>query len=195
MPGSLLTYTLDKSMKTGVRAGILLSIGHAILEFFLVILLFLGLGKYLSSPLGTFIISLAGGLLLLFFAFTSLNDLRKGNIKLESDSQEKESNSNLLLGGALVSAANPYFIVWWAIIGLSLLTSAYAAFGFLGIALFYFGHIFSDLSWYIFVSILVSKSKKFINLKVYKIIILLLSLALIYFGASFLVSAFTNLPF
>ena len=35
MPGSLLTYTLDKSIKSGPKAGLIISIGHALLEFFL----------------------------------------------------------------------------------------------------------------------------------------------------------------
>lgn len=66
MPGSLLTYTMEKSIKSGPRAGIAVSVGHALLELLLVILLFLGVGRYLQTPLAQVIIGTIGGIVLIF---------------------------------------------------------------------------------------------------------------------------------
>jgi threonine/homoserine/homoserine lactone efflux protein len=50
MPGTLLTYTLDMSLKKGIKAGFLIPLGHVILEAFVVLLLLLGLSKYITTP-------------------------------------------------------------------------------------------------------------------------------------------------
>ena len=60
MPGSLLTYTLERSMQVGVKAGFLVSIGHTLLELLLVMLIFFGFGPYLSTNLAQISIGLLG---------------------------------------------------------------------------------------------------------------------------------------
>lgn len=42
MPGSMLTYTIDKSMRHGAKSGLLVSLGHSLIELFLVMFLFMG---------------------------------------------------------------------------------------------------------------------------------------------------------
>ena len=189
MPGSLLTYTLDKTIKIGAKAGLLISIGHALLELVLVILIFLGLGKYLGTAFAQLTIGILGGIVLLFFGVSMVRDSYLGKVCIDFKNEANGKCGNILIGGALISAANPYFIVWWAAVGLGLIMNAYNTFGLIGVILFYLGHIMSDFSWYVFISILVSKTRTFINLKVYKIIITVLGISLIVFGASFLITS------
>ena len=189
MPGSLLTYTLDKSIKTGPKAGLLISLGHALLEFFLVILLFLGLGKYLGTPVVQLIIGLLGGIVLILFGASMIKDLLLGKISIDFNNSINEKSGNMIVSGALISASNPYFAVWWSAVGLGLIMNAYNMFGLIGVVLFYFGHIMADITWYGFVSVLISKTRNFINLKAYKIIIALLGICLIGFGVSFIVGS------
>ena len=188
MPGSLLTYTIDKSLKNGAKSGIIIAIGHAILELFLVILLLLGLGRYLGTDLAKTIIGIAGGGLLGYFGLGMVNDAYRNRISISFDESLSSKYGNLLAGGAVISASNPYFIFWWAIIGLGLIMNAYNTFGITGVIVFYIGHIMADISWYGFVSILISKTRTFFNLKVYKIIIVVLGICLVGFGASFVFS-------
>lgn len=189
MPGSLLTYTLDKSIKSGTKAGLMISIGHALLELVLVILIFLGIGKYLGTPLTQLIIGILGGIVLIFFGVSMVKDIYLGKVSIDLKNEPDGKYGNILIGGALISASNPYFIVWWAAVGLGLIMNAYNTFGLIGVILFYFGHIMSDITWYVFVSALISKTRSFINLKIYKIIISVLGISLIVFGASFLISS------
>lgn len=194
MPGSLLTYTIEKSMKSGPKAGIFVSIGHALLELLVVILLFLGVGKYLETPLAQMIIGILGGAVLIFFGAGMIRDVAQGRINIDMKESSVSKSGGIILGSALISASNPYFSVWWAAVGLGLMMDAYNLLGLTGVVLFYTGHILSDFTWYTFVSFVIGKTRRFINMKVYKVIILILGAVLIAFGIGFLVSSGKMVP-
>lgn len=189
MPGSLLTYTMEKSMKSGPRAGLAVSAGHAVLELALVILLFLGIGSFLQAPLVQVIIGVLGGIVLIYFGAGMVKDVLQGKVNVEIRDSSSADNRNIILGSALVSASNPYFLLWWAAVGLSLMMNAYNILGIAGIVLFYTGHILSDFTWYNFVSFVIGKSRRFMNIKIYRAVIIVLGLFLMGFGAGFVVSA------
>jgi threonine/homoserine/homoserine lactone efflux protein len=92
---------------------------------------------------------------------------------------------NLVWAGILVSITNPYFILWWASTGMELIRQAYAV-GLLGVALFYVGHIMSDLVWYSAVSVGVSRGKRFISNDVYRWVIFALGIFLVGFSLHFI---------
>lgn len=227
MPGSLLTYTIEKSTKQGKFAGLIISLGHAALEFFLVIFLFLGLGQFLTSKIATLSIGFIGGAILCYLGLSSLieslknkpeNELQnqtENNKIIISQSNKTESNKtksnkaenaflinnekmtlsitkkrSLFLGGILISATNPYFLVWWAAIGLKLLLDAHALLGIFGILIFYLGHILADISWYSFVSFVIAKTSQFLKPNMYRNIIIAISFVLIFFGLSFIYKSF-----
>ncbi len=192
MPGSLLTYTIDKGLRSGAKAGLLISAGHAVLEFFLLGLLFFGFGKFLEAERVRALIGLAGGFFLLVLAFPMIfreNERPKKERKREGEDKKQERQLNLFAGGAFLSLANPYFLLWWAVLGLSLAMAAYGSLGFVGIAAFYFGHILADISWYTLVAFLMGKTGKFLNQKVYKLTIIFLGLLMAGFGISFIIGA------
>lgn len=189
MPGSLLTHTINKSMKSGPKTGLLISIGHALLELIIVLLLLLGTGSFLGSQTAQIMIGFIGGLILNYLGFGMIRDAHNNKISLNLDAKEDKENRNLIMGGFIISASNPYFIFWWAIIGLGFLLSAYASFGIIGVLIFYIGHILSDIGWYSFISIMISRMRRFINQKAYRIIIAVLGVFLIGFGISFLANS------
>lgn len=189
MPGTLLTYTLEKSIKAGAKAGLMVAVGHVMLEFILVLLIFLGLGKYLDTPTAQITIGILGGAVLILFGTTMLREIYMGKIGINFKGEGGDRFGNILIGGAIVSATNPYFIVWWAAIGLGLILNAYNTFGLIGVMIFYLGHIISDLTWYGLISALIGKTRNFINLRAYKIIIGILGISLIGFGAKFLIAS------
>jgi len=186
MPGSMLTYTIDKSIKNGAKSGFLISTGHVLLELILIVLVMFGLGKYLSSEFAQTFIGIAGGVVLAFFGITMIRDVVKSKVSVNFNEGSEKGYGNMLVGGAVISASNPYFIFWWAVVGLGLIMNSYNSFGIIGVAAFYTGHIISDISWYGFISTLISKTRSFFNLKVYKAVIAFLGLCLLGFGISFL---------
>lgn len=187
MPGSLLTYAINKSIKSGPYTGLLISIGHLLLELFIVILLLSGTGSFLATETAQIVIGIFGGLLLIFFGVNMIKDSYQNKISINLEGKVKNERKNLIFGGFIISLSNPYFIFWWAIIGLGLLLSSYTAYGIMGVIIFYIGHTLADISWYSFISILISRTRRFINQKAYRIIIAILGLCLVGFGISFVI--------
>ena len=187
MPGSLLTYTIDRIIKSGAKSGPLIVLGHSLLELIIVVLIFAGAGRILATETAQMIIGFAGGLVLNIMGITMVRDAVLNKLTINTESNTNHGKSGMIVAGAVISAVNPYFAFWWAVIGLGLILSAYKAFGIIGIVLFYLGHMLADLSWYSFISYIISKTRRFINLKIYKYVIIALGLCLCGFGISFIV--------
>lgn len=184
MPGPVLTVTISESTKRGFVAGPLIILGHAILEISLLIFLVLGFAGLINNPALLGIVGIAGGAVLLWISFGMLKDIRHLRLDLSGG---KSVWGGPVVAGILTSLANPYWIIWWATIGLGYVIVS-MKFGFIGVAVFFTGHILADLLWYSTVSLFVSRGRKYISDKIYRIIIgvcavMLISFAL-YFGIS-----------
>ena len=95
----------------------------------------------------------------------------------------KGFKGNSFLGGIYISLSNPYFLLWWAIIGLSFMFNFNINFeNPIGLLLFYFGHILGDFVWYIPISIFTYYGGKSINLKLFKYILIVCGTYMIGFG-------------
>lgn len=191
MPGALLTYVINQSLKKGIKVGYLAILGHAILETILIVLIFLGLNAILSSNIMSIVISFVGGALLIYFGVLGIIEVLKKKMTVEIDENAKtDSDGKIVLSGGLISLANPYFIIWWAGIGMALLFESYKAFGYWGVLVFGIGHIMADLTWYLFISGMIHKTKGFLNKKAYSILAFALSSALVGFGIYYVISGF-----
>ncbi|MCR6544566.1 LysE family transporter [Dehalobacterium formicoaceticum] len=188
MPGPLLTYTIRQSLNTGPLSGFIITLGHALLEVILIALIFLGFDIILQSDMAQIIIGIIGGLLLIFMGIEMIVNSAKNKIKIEMEHNGSDTK-NMLLSGAVISAANPYFLIWWVIIGLGFLLEAYKSFGPLGVLVFYVGHISADFIWYGLVSTVVGSTRKFIKENIYRIIIAVLGGLLVFFGGNFIYKA------
>ncbi len=187
MPGSLLTYTIEQSLKSGARAGLLITLGHALLEIVIIILIFLGLGSILKTNAAQIAISLAGGVLLTLMGIQMIAGSIRNTVQIRTGGSGKgEQNLRLLLSGAAISAANPYFLLWWAAIGLGFIMQSYSALGSLGVLVYFLGHISADFIWYVSISAIIGKTRKFIREKPYRVLIAVLGGLLIYFGIKFI---------
>ena len=162
------------------------------LEIALIAAIFLGLGMVLKSPAAQISIGMLGGLLLCWIGADMVLKAARGKVSVSIDAQSERSEK-LVLSGALLSIVNPYFLLWWAVIGLGFLTQAYRDFAVLGVAVYFIGHLTADFTWYGLISLIVGKTRKFIKDKPYRVIIMALGGLLIFFGARFLVDAVTAL--
>ncbi len=167
MPGPLLTITISESTRRGPMTGPLLILGHAILELILITALLMGLGPVLKNELFFIIIALIGGIIMFWMAWGMFRSLP--SLSVNTDIQTKQKN-NLLLSGALLSLANPYWIIWWATIGIGYIVYS-EKLGLWGVIFFFIGHITGDFIWYSAISIAVSKGKKLFTNKTYRILI------------------------
>lgn len=184
MPGSLLTYTIRKSLSSGRRAGFVIAAGHALLEFMLVIVIFLGFDSFLQAEPMQIGIGIVGGILLSWMGLDMIVSSAKNKVSVQAD-QGQARSGNMIISAILISAANPYFLLWWAVVGLGFIIQAYESFGLAGVAVYYFGHISADIGWYGLVSAVVGTTRRFISEKLYRIILVILGALLIFFGGKF----------
>ncbi len=159
MPGPLLTVTVSESTRRGAIAGPLVIFGHGVLELALIAALLLGMAPLLQRDDVFVVISLAGGSILLWMAYSMFKSLP--DLRLEV-AQDNKKSKNLVLTGILFSLINPYWIIWWASIGLGYILHS-VKYGIIGVAAFFLGHILADLAWYALISFGVSKGRRFFS--------------------------------
>jgi len=164
MPGPLMTVTVSESPRRGVLTGPLMIFGHGLLELALVIALISGLAPILVRNDVFILISLTGGAVLLWMALSMLKSLP--DLTLDYRSTGKKSR-NLVMLGIVLSAANPYWLIWWASIGLGYIMHS-LKFGILGITAFFLGHILADLAWYGLISFSIAKGQHLFSERFYK---------------------------
>ena len=188
-PGPVLTFTIYKSLdeKRGYLAGFFIILGHATLEFALICLLLLGASLFFQNILVLTIIGIVGGIFLVIFGILVIRDTIKNppefNFQSISEADIKGYKGNSFLGGIIVSLSNPYWTLWWAIIGLSFMINFNISFeNPMGILLFFLGHELGDLAVYVPISIFVYLGGKSLNQKVFKYILIGCGIFMIGFG-------------
>lgn len=191
MPGPLLTYAIRQALAVGPKSGPIIILGHALLELALIVLIFLGFDIILQSAAAQAGIGLVGGALLMYMGAGMAVGAVKNTVQIKVEGGS--GGRGMVLSGIAISAMNPYFLLWWAIIGLGFLLAAYKAFGIWGVLAFYVGHISVDFLWYGFVTLLVGKTRRFIGETPYRWIVGALGAVLVYFGGSFIIGALTDL--
>ena len=164
-------------------AGTFIAIGHAVVEFPLMLLIMLGMGKLLESTNTQIVIGLAGGALLLVMAVQMLT-----NLSIARNRPAKQTKSKPLLAGAILSASNPYFLLWWATVGLTLATTA-GQLGFWAFALFAIVHWLCDWVWLQLLSWASFKGSKLLGGHSQRVVLLICSGALFFFGLLFIYNA------
>ena len=164
-------------------AGMLLAIGHGIVEFPLMILIVLGMGRILKLPTAQIIIGLAGGAFLLMMAIGMLKSLRS-----PEQQETKVAKSTPLLAGIILSAGNPYFLFWWATVGLALATTA-TGMGIWAFALFAIVHWLCDFIWLSALSWASFKGTGLFGPSSQRIVLWICAVALFFFGLYFIYNA------
>jgi threonine/homoserine/homoserine lactone efflux protein len=187
MPGPLLTAVIAETAKHGFKSGPLMIAGHALLEALTLGLIVFGLAGLVSNnTVAMRFIAAIGSLVLFYFGLTMIASLPKLSLKSKSASLKA---TNLVLMGITISLSTPYFAFWWLTIGLGLVLAAQKQ-GMLAVFIFFLGHIAADLGWYSLVSWGISKGRKLISDRTYRLIILACAVVLIGFSLYFGSSAF-----
>ncbi|MCV0410200.1 LysE family transporter [Nitrosopumilus sp.] len=180
-PGPLFAANVSYGLREGARSGIKMAIGHTIVEFPLIVLLGVGVFSFEIFPEFRTIISILGAITLFMFAIIQIK-----TIFTRKEISKIKTKQGPLITGILLSALNPFFIIWWLTIGFKLISDAMLIWAFAGIIILFALHIWMDFAWLGAISFFTSKSSKMISNRNYKMLMISLSVALIYFGISFL---------
>ncbi len=183
-PGPMTAVTIGEGSESP-KAGSFIAIGHGLFEFPLMILLFLGFGFVFNYPYVKTAIGILGGGFLIFMAI----DLLKGIHRI--DLHSSKNSHHPVVAGILLTAGNPYFLIWWATIGVTLILRS-VKFGFIGFLIFAVLHWLCDFIWYSFLSILSFKGGRFFGAKFQKIIFAVCGVSLLFFSIKFIYDAVKN---
>jgi threonine/homoserine/homoserine lactone efflux protein len=181
LPGPLFAITIKMAAKSKT-AGALIAVGHGIVEFPLMFLIFFVLSQFNIPSLVQVLVRLVGGFLMIYMgvqAFRNRHKQEEPTAGLKRDS---------LLAGAWTTAANAGFILWWLTIGTTLILNA-KLFGLLGFSIFSGVHWLVDFSWYTIVAMLIFKSQRFWTARTRMGITVFCVAVFIGFGAFFMGSA------
>ena len=184
MPGPLFAVTIEKAAKRKT-AGLLIGVGHGIVEFPLMFLIYYGIEQIVASEtLQTVQISvgLIGGLLMIFMGIQTFRNRKRTIEKYESSKHES------LIAGIWTTAANAGFILWWLTIGTTLIITA-RGFGLVAFTVFAVVHWLCDFLWYTGISWAIFKSRQFWTERVHQAIVFFCFAVLIGFGVWFFSSA------
>jgi len=197
VPGPMFTLVITRVAQKGFWASVFIVVGHAIAELAVLVIFLFGLIKYLQNEIVIKVIGILGGIGVLYLAYDMISSSIRNKVRIEFDLQEKEKNSKskknifIFFQGFLVSLINPYWYLWWVTIGAAFLLKS-ADFGNYGTFVFYIGHISSDFIWYLFIGFIVSKGKKIINQKAYRVLFFICGLFLVYLGIKFIIDFTTR---
>lgn len=181
MPGPLLLATVAEASQTGFWAGPLLVAGHGVLELGMLFVLLFGLSPFFQYRIVIVLISLLGGMILLWMAIQMFRSLPQLTLSIQA---QKTHKARLVFTGALVSVSNPYWTLWWVTIGLGCIVTAREV-GVGGLLAFFIGHILADFLWYTIISYGTAQGKRFLSEKFYRGFVGILAGFLVVFAGFF----------
>lgn len=182
IPGPLLAFVVSDSTRKGWKSGLLAAVGHNLVESVIVLIIVVGLAVVMKSMVFQRTVGLIGGACLLIFGALNLRAVVRGELSVEED---VISHYGSILGGIAFTIINPTVPLWWATVGLLMLMDALTT-TLLGGVFWVLGHYCSDIGWYSLVSISLSRGKRYINVKLQKLIIAACGMFLIALGVVFL---------
>ena len=181
MPGPLFAVTVEKAAKRKT-AGLLIAVGHGIVEFPLMFFIYFWLSRFVIPEVVPIAVGVVGGLLMMYMGVNTFRNRHDASQKVEVPRQES------LFAGIWTTAVNPGFILWWITIGTALIMNA-QIFGLLGFSVFAVVHWLCDFLWYAVVAFVIFKSRRFWNEKVHTAIFVFCFAVFVGFGAWFFSSA------
>ncbi len=182
MPGPVFAVTLARSYKSQF-AGMRVALGHALVEIPLMLLIYFGFASFFQEALVQKVLYLVGGAVLVWLGIGTF----RARGKVVGEGRELPHKS--VIAGAVTSALNPFFVLWWATIG-SMLIMKSLSFGLIGFILFAVVHLLCDFGWLSFVSVLGHRTKSLWGGRFREGLFIASGALLIGFGGWFLSSGF-----
>lgn len=179
-PGPMFAVTVAKSYRSP-WAGAKISLGHAIIEVPLILLIYFGFAAFFENTAVQVVLSLLGGGMIIWMGIGMFRTRR------EVVESSRDLKYGAVTAGIMMSATNPFFLLWWATVG-SLLVMKFKEFGAAGLPVFIFTHWVCDLIWLSIVSVVIYKTRSLWGKKFQEWVFILCSVLLAGFGGWFIFS-------
>ncbi len=180
-PGPVVAVTLAKSYRSA-WAGFKIALGSAVVEIPIILIIYLGLARFLQAELVQLVLGFAGGTVLVILGLTLF---RRRNVVI---SHGKDLPVSAFKLGILTSLVNPGMAIWWATVGALFISNAstFGAVGLVGITL---AIELPNFIWYSAISMLFNRYHSIWSSKWQTILMIVFSIALIGFGIWFIFNA------
>ncbi|NLX12917.1 MAG: LysE family transporter [Phycisphaerales bacterium] len=178
-PGPVTAATLAAGSRTR-HAGARIALGHGVVEFPLMLLIMAGMNRVFEIKGVQIGIGLMGGIMLILMGGQVFKDLARKN-----DSTARYADRSPVWIGILLTGGNPYFLLWWATVGMALAVRAWQL-GAVAFAMFAMVHWLCDLIWLESLSQASYRGTRWMGERTQKMIGLICGSALVVFGLSFL---------
>lgn len=199
VPGPTFFVTIAGARRHGFWFGPLVILGHAMAELPVVLLLVVGLSAFLKNAYVLAGIGGIGAAALIWMGMGMIRQARRppegpmgaGAPATGEDSSDVPAGGRRTLfaeaipAGFLTSIGNPYWHLWWVTCPTYLLASA-ASQGWLGVAVFFIGHISADLAWYSATSLGVAGGRRFLAGRLYAGLLVICGVVLFVMAGFFL---------
>ena len=185
-PGPLLTYLISRSLSGGWRQGALVALGPLISDPFIVVTILLLLDRVPPSFL--LVISLLGGMYVLYLAWGSIKQWRKGSQEI---AVAESSPSGNLRKAALMNFLSPGPYAFWTLVNGPILLSALKESIWYGIA-FLLGFYGVFIGGMLVLAIIFSQARR-LGSKVVRILLLISIIVLSIFGILLIYRGITGL--
>ena len=153
MPGPLFAVTIKKAATSKI-SGLLIAVGHGIVEVPLMFLILFLLSELEIPFIAQVAVGLIGGFLMVIMGIQTFLNRHKNKETVICPKRDS------VFAGIYTTAANAGFILWWLTIGTTLILNA-KLFGLLGFSIFAGVHWLTDFAWYAAVAFLIFKSQRF----------------------------------
>jgi threonine/homoserine/homoserine lactone efflux protein len=163
-------------------AGPLVALGHGLAEFPLMALIAWGFGALVETAWVHTAIALVGGVLLLVLGIGMLRSRRQGGQAAES------AHRYPLVAGLLLSAGNPFFLIWWVTVGAALIARS-LQFGAWGPVALGLAHWSVDLTWCSVLSVLSYRGRRTFGPRFQEVVLTLCGVFLVLFGGRYIYEA------
>lgn len=179
MPGPVTAVTVAGGSRDP-HAGAWVAIGHGVIEFPLMALIFFGAGVLFQLTPVKIALGLGGGAVLLFMGLGMLRDYDRVDVTQDTTGRA----GSPFLAGILLSLGNPYFLIWWGTAG-ALLIDKSLKFGLIGFLVLAVSHWLCDLIWYYFLSVLSYRGGRFFGARLQQGVFIFCGLVLLFFTGYF----------
>ncbi len=181
-PGPITAATLAAGTRFR-HAGAWIAVGHAAVELPVILLPAAGTGAIVQSDGVRAGIALGGGVVLILMGIQLLCSIRKMD-----QGAPVSASRHPFWTGVILTGANPYFLVWWATVGIALVSRA-MDFSLAVLAVFALVHWLCDLGWLELLSFASFKGSALMSRRGQQIVFALCAVVLMGFGTQFLFSA------
>lgn len=180
-PGPITAVTLGKATRSP-HVGAVIALGHGVVEFPLMLAVWYGVSFLQTNTAWKIGVGLVGGLLLLMMGVGMLRSACRQEVPTS------KAAASALVAGIVLTAANPYFLVWWGSVGAQMVMEA-VTFGLAGFVVFAVAHWLCDLFWLWFMSVLAYRGGQFFGHRFQKVTFAVCGVFLLLMAGKFLSDA------